>query len=702
MVARIILALSALPCLVAQTQENNPFFQEWKTPFQAPPFNEIKEEHFLPAFKEGMARQKQAVDAIINSTAKPNFKNTVEAYEWSGALIEGVSSVFYNLTGAETNEKLQAINRELAPMLSAHNDDLRLNEKLWQRVKTVWENRASEKLSAEQARLLERMYKSFSRAGAGLSDEAKEKMREINSELSSLSVKFGDNILAENNRFRLVIDSENDLAGLPDGLIALGAAAANAANLEGKWVYTLQGPSIWPFLTHSENRDLRKKILEGYLSRGDKGDEFDTKAITSRIAALRVERANLLGYSTWADFILEENMAKDPKGVYGLLDLLWKPTMEKAREEMAEQQALADAQNDYIKIAPWDWRFYSEKVRKSKFDLDETELKPYFTVDKVRDGAFMAATKLYGITFHRRNDIPVYHPEVQAFEVKEKNGRHLGLFLADYHPRPGKRGGAWCSAYRGAKKDEKGKQITPIIVNVCNFTRPAGDAPALLTLDEVRTLFHEFGHALHSLFYIGSYRGTAGTPRDFVELPSQVMEHWATEPQVLKMYARHWKTGETMPDALIEKIQVADKFGNGFIKGEYLAASLLDMDWHTLTEAKELDVTAFERQSLEKMGVLKEIPPRYRTTYFNHIWASGYSAGYYAYIWAAVLDSDSYQAFKEAGDIFDQKTADRFRKEILSRGGIQDGAILYKNFRGRDPKVEALLDDLGLRAVERP
>ncbi|MDR1842096.1 MAG: M3 family metallopeptidase [Holophagales bacterium] len=697
MVTRVFLALAAIPCLVAQAQERNPFLQEWKTPFQAPPFNEIKEEHFLPAFKEGMARQKQAVDAIINSNAKPTFKNTIEAYEWSSPLLERVGSVFSNLAGAETNEKLQAINRELAPMLSAHNDDLRLNEKLWQRVKVVWENRSSEKLNAEQSRLLERTYKSFTRAGAGLSDEAKEKMREINSELSSLSVKFGDNILAENNRFRLVIDSEKDLAGLPEGLIAQGAAAAKAAGLEGKWVYTLQGPSIWPFLTYSENREFRKKILEGYLSRGDKGDEYDNKAITSRIAALRVARANLLGYKTWADFILEENMAKDPKGVYGLLELLWKPAMEKAREELAEQQALADAQNDYIKIAPWDWRFYSEKVRKSKFDMDESELKPYFAIDKARDGAFMVAAKLYGITFHRRNDIPVYHQEVQAFEVKEKNGRHLGLFLVDFHPRPGKRGGAWCSAYRGAKKDEKGKQITPVIVNVCNFTRPVGDAPALLTLDEVRTLFHEFGHALHSLFYAGSYRGIAGTPRDFVELPSQIMEHWATEPQVLKTYARHWKTGEVMPDAQIEKIQAADKFGNGFIKGEYLAASLLDMDWHTLTEARELDVTAFEKQSLEKMGVLREIPPRYRTTYFNHIWASGYSAGYYAYIWAAVLDSDAYQAFKEAGDIFDQKTADRFRKEILSRGGVQDGATLYKNFRGRDPKVEALLDDLGLR-----
>jgi len=698
MVTRVFLALAALPCLVAQAQESNPFFQEWKTPFQAPPFHEIKEEHFLPAFKEAMARQKRAVDAIINNTAKPNFKNTIEAYEWSSPLLESVSSVFYNLVGAETNEKLQAINRELAPMLSAHNDDLRLNEQLWQRVKAVWDNRASEKLNAEQSRLLERTYKSFVRAGAGLSDEAKEKTRKINSELSSLSVKFGENILAENNRFRLVIDNEGDLAGLPEGLIALGTTTAKAANLEGKWVYTLQGPSIWPFLTYSENRELRKKILEGYLSRGDKGDDYDNKKITSRIAALRVERANLLGYKTWADFVLEENMAKDPKGVYGLLDLLWKPTMEKAREELAEQQALADAQNDYIKIAPWDWRFYTEKVRKSKFDLDESEIKPYFAIDKVlRDGAFMVATKLFGITFHQRNDIPVYHPEAQAFEVKEKNGRHLGVFLVDFHPRPGKRGGAWCSAYRGAKKDEKGKQVTPIIVNVCNFTRPVGNAPALLTADEVRTLFHEFGHALHSLFYAGSYRGIAGTPRDFVELPSQIMEHWATEPQVLKAYARHWKTGEVMPDALIEKIQNAGKFGNGFIKGEYLAASFLDMDWHTLTEAKELDATAFEKQSLAKMGVIKEIPPRYRTTYFNHIWASGYSAGYYAYIWSAVLDSDAYLAFKETGNIFDQKTADKFRKEILSRGNMQDGATLYRNFRGRDPKVEALLDDLGLR-----
>jgi len=697
MFPKIFFALTALPCLVAQSQESNPFFQDWKTPFQVPPFQEIKVEHFLPAFKEGMARQQKEVDAIVNNSAAPTFKNTVEAYERSGSFLERVSAVFGNLSSAETNTQIQALNRELAPMLSSHSDDLRLNEKLWSRVKTVWEKRANEKLNAEQAKLLERTYKSFVRAGSDLSPAAKEKMRKINSELSSLSVRFGDNLLKENNAFRVVIDKREDLAGLPEGLIAQGATDAKAANLDGKWVYTLQAPSIWPFLTYCENRELRKRILEGYLTRCDKGDEFDNKAIVSKIAALRVEKANLLGYKTWADFILEENMAKDSKGVYGLLNMLWKPTIEKARQELVEQQAVADAENSYIKIAPWDWYFYSEKVKKSKFDLDESELKPYFAIDKVRDGAFQVANRLYGITFHLRKDIPVYNPEVQAFEVKEKDGRHLGVFLVDFHPRPGKRGGAWCSAYRGARKDEKGKSVAPVIVNVCNFTRPVGDAPALLTLDEVSTLFHEFGHALHSLFYVGSYRGTAGTPRDFVELPSQIMENWATEPQVLKMYARHWKTGEVMPDALIDKIQKAGKFGNGFIKGEYLAASFLDMDWHTLLEPKEVDVAAFEKNSLQKMGLIKEIPPRYRTTYFNHIWASGYSAGYYAYIWSAVLDSDAFQAFKETGNLFDQKTADKFRREVLSRGGIQDGDSLYKNFRGRDPNEEALLNKLGLK-----
>jgi len=697
MTPRICLALAAMPCLVAQAQESNPFFQEWKTPFQVPPFSEIKEEHFLSAFKEGMERQKKEVADIINSKAAPNFKNTIEAYDRSGAFLQRVSSVFGNLSSANTNEKLQAINRELAPMLSAHSDDMRLNDDLWKRVKALWDGRDKEKMNAEQAKLLERTYKAFVRSGAGLGSEAKEKMKKINAELSTLTVKFGDNLLKETNGFRLVIDRREDLKGLTDGLIAQGAADAKAAGLDGKWVYTLQAPSIWPFLAQSENREFRKKMLDAYLTRCDKNDEFDNKKIASRIAALRVERAKLLGYSTWADFILEENMAKNPKGVYELLDMLWKPVMAKARVELAEQQAIADAAGDYIKIAPWDWYFYSEKVRKAKYDLDESELKPYFAIDKVRDGVFQVATKLYGITFHPRKDIPVYHPEVQAFEVKEKNGRHLGVFLADYHPRPGKRGGAWCSTYRGAQKDEKGKQIAPIVVNVCNFSRPAGDAPALLTSEEVETMFHEFGHALHSFFYAGSYRGNAGTPRDFVELPSQVMEHWATEPEVLKMYARHWKTGETMPDALIAKLNNAGKFGQGFGRGEYLAACYLDMDWHTLTNAKEVDAASFEKQSIEKMGLPKEIPPRYRTTYFNHIWASGYSAGYYAYIWSAVLDSDTFQAFKETGNIFDQATADKFRKEILSRGGIQDGDVLYKNFRGRGPKVDALLDDLGLK-----
>jgi peptidyl-dipeptidase Dcp len=693
----VFLALAALPCFAAQTQQDaNPFLQEWKTPFQAPPFQEIKEDHFMPAFREGMARQKKEVDAIIGAPAKPTFKNTIEAYERSGALLEQVSSVFYNLVGADTNERLQAINRELAPLLSVHNDDLRLNEKLWLRVKAVWEKRAKESLGAEQARLLERTYKAFVRAGAALSPESKERMRGINGELSSLSVRFGDNLLKETNGFRIVIESEEDLAGLSEDLRAQGAANAKAAGLEDRWAYTLQAPSIWPFLTYSENRGLREKMLAAYLTRCDKGNEFDNNRIARRMAALRVERANLLGYGTWADFVLEENMAKNPKGVYALLDLLWKPTMAKARQELVDMQAIVDSEGGGFKIEPWDWYFYTEKDKKTKFDLDESELQPYFALDKVRDGAFLVANRLYGITFHRRFDIPAYNNEVQAFEVKEKDGSHLGVFLADYHPRPGKRGGAWCSAYRGARADEKGGRVAPIIVNVCNFTRPVGDAPAMLTSDEVRTLFHEFGHALHSLFYEGSYRGTAGTPRDFVELPSQVMENWATEPQVLKMYAMHHITGEAMPDGLIDKIQAAGKFGNGFIKGEYLAASYLDMDWHTLADPKEANAAGFEAKSLEKMGIIREIPPRYRTPYFNHIWASGYSAGYYAYIWSAVLDSDAFQAFKETGDLFSPKVADRFRREVLSRGGTKDGADLYRGFRGRDPKVDALLDRLGL------
>jgi peptidyl-dipeptidase Dcp len=689
----LLSALLALPLLAAPdpAQATNPFFQTWKTPFGVPPFAEIKEAHFMPAFKEGMARHKAEITAIAESKDKPTFKNTVEAMEQSGAFMEPVRAVFGTLSGAETNANLQAINRELSPLRSAHRDDINFNEKLWLRVKAVWENRAKEKLSAQQFRLLEDTYKGFVRAGANLGPELKERMRAINAEQSKLGVQFGDKMLKATKDYELLIEKPADLAGLPEGARNAAAAAAKKVGKDGKWLFTLDGPSIWPFLQYAENRDLRRQILTAYTERCN-GGELDTRAIASRIATLRTEKAKLLGYATWAHFILEENMAKDPTGVYGLLDQLWQPALAVAKKDRADLQALLDKDLPGIKLQAWDWRFYEEKVRKARFALDEEALKPYFALDAVREGAFRVAGKLYGITFTELKDMPTYSNEVKVFEVKEQDGRHLGIFYTDFHPRPGKRGGAWCGRLRSGHGT-----IRPIVTNVCNFTRPSGDKPALLTPDEVETLFHEFGHALHGFFYAGQYRGLGGAPRDFVELPSQIMENWAMEPEVLKTYAKHYKTGETIPDALIQKIEKAGTYGQGFKTVEYLAASLLDMAWHTQTEPKAQDAMAFEKATFEKLGLIPEIHPRYHTPYFNHIWNSGYSAGYYAYIWSEVLDSDAFQAFKEKGNLFDPATAKAFRKEVLAKGNTADPAKLYRTFRGRDPKVEPLLVKRGLK-----
>lgn len=678
--------LVAAVSLCAQAQTANPFFAEWKTPFGVPPFAEIKEEHFLPAFKEGMARQKAEVAAIADSSEAPSFGNTVEALERSGQFLERVSLVFGALSGAETNPRLQAINRELAPLRAAHYDEVNLDGKLWLRVKAVWEKRQG--LDPEQLRLLEDRRRGFLRAGADLDEAGKARMRALNAELSRLGVQFGDRMLKATKDFKLTLDKPADLAGLPQGV-------RDAAARGGAWVFTLDGPSIWPFLQYAENRDLRRQLLTGYLERCRAG-ETDTRGIAGRVAALRVQKARLLGYATWADYILEENMAKTPAGAYGLMKPVWTAALAKAKEERAELQAAMAKDLPGARLEAWDWRYYQEKVRRAKYDLDESAMKAYFSLDSVRGGAFGLATRLYGVTFTEVKDVPVYHPEVRVFEVKEQDGRHLGLLYTDYHPRPGKRGGAWCGSLRPGRDNH---QVHAIATNVANLSRPSGDAPALLTPDEVRTLFHEFGHALHGLFYAGRYRGLGGAPRDFVELPSQIMENWAMEPEVLKTYARHWKTGEVIPAALGDRIKKSRTFGEGFATTEYMAAALLDMDWHTLSDDTPRDADAFEKASMEKWGLLPEIPLRYRTPFFNHIWGggNGYSAGYYAYIWSAVLDSDAFLAFKEKGNLYDPATAKAFRAKVLDRGQTADPAQLYRDFRGRDPRVDALLEKRGLR-----
>lgn len=684
------------PPAAAPAPAANPFFEQWKTPFAMPPFDKIKAEHYLPAFDEAIRQRKAEIAAIDARKEAPSFADTIEALDRGGQLLEKVSSVFYSLSSADTNEQLQAIARQVSPKLAALRDDEALDAALFARVKAVWEQRAALKLDRERSKLLEETYKGFVRGGANLPPEKQTRLRAVNQELATLGVKFGDNLLKETNAFRLVIDKEADLAGLPPAVVAAAADAAKAAGQPGKWVFTLQAPSIWPFETFAANRELRRKLLEAYISRGDHDDAFDNKKVLSRIAALRAERANLLGYKTHADYILDENMAKTPAKVYDLLDQLWKPAIEVAKDEAAALQARIKAEGGDFKLEPWDWRYYAEKERKARYDLDDAALRPYFPLDQVRAGAFYAANRLYGVTFKERTDLPKYNPEVRTFEVRDKDGSFLGVYTADYHPRPGKRGGAWCGRLRGQRFVD-GKDVRPIVTNVLNFTRPTQDAPALLSLEEVHTLFHEFGHALQGLFSKIHYGALDDMPRDFVELPSQIMEHWALQPEVLKVYAKHWKTGEPIPAELVEKIKKAGQFNQGFDTVEYLAASILDMDWHTIPAGEEPDAAAFERKSLERMGLIPEIVVRYRSPYFNHIFGggSGYSAGYYSYIWADVLVCDAFKAFEEKG-IFDQKTAASFRRNILEKPGTEEAMELYKRFRGREPSVQPLLEDRGL------
>jgi peptidyl-dipeptidase Dcp len=690
-------AAFVLAAVAARAKPQNPLLGEWKTPFGAPPFAEIKEDHYLPALKEGMARHRREVQAIAKRAAAPTFANTLEALDASGEVLERVHMAFSAVRGAETNDRLQAIAREVAPLLSKHADDIYLDEKLFKRVKAVFDARAKLTLAPDQLRLLEKTYRDFVRGGALLGPPQKERFRAINQELSVLQVKFTDNVLKETNAFKLVIEKRADLAGLPPGVVAAAAQAAKAAGQEGKWVFTLQAPSIGPFLQYARNRELRRRIFEAYVTRCDHGDAADNKQNIARIAALRAERAKLLGYATYADFVLEETMAKTPAGVHGLLDQIWPPALRNAKREVAALQALIDAEKGGFKLQPWDWAYYAEKLRKAKYDLDEEALRPYFPLERVKAGVFDVARRLYGITLRELNGVPTWHPEVKAYEVREADGAHVGVILVDYHPRAGKRPGAWMS-YLRKPWTKGGKRVAPIVFNVGNFSRPTADRPALLSPEEVRTLFHEFGHALHGLLTKCRYRSQSGTSvyRDFVELPSQIMENWAMEPAVLRTYARHWKTGAVIPDTVIAKLEQTKVFNQGFKTVELTAAALLDLDWHTLKEAKAPDTAAFERQSLKKMGLIPEIVVRYRSTYFAHV-VGGYAAGYYSYLWSAVLDADAFEAFKEKGDLFDPGTARAFRANILEKGGSEEAMDLYRRFRGRAPRVEPLLKRRGLK-----
>jgi peptidyl-dipeptidase Dcp len=695
----VMVMASACQTKTKTTEGMNPFFTEYETPFQTPPFDIIKVEHYMPAFEKGMQEQVEEIDAIVNNTEKPSFENTILAYDRSGELLDKVSSVFYNVYGTDKTDEMQEIAKVLAETLTKHSDNISMNMGLFKKVKAVYEQRDAMNLTAAQKRVTEKYYNDFVRNGADLSAEDQAKLKKLNEELSILQLQFGENQLKEtNDNFQLVIDNEADLSGLPEGVVSAAAEAAKAKEMEGKWLFTLQKPSLIPFLQYADNRDLREQIYRGYFMRGNNDNEFDNKEIARKMAMLRSERVKLLGFETHADYAIATNMAQTPENVDEFLMGLWEPALKVAKQELKEMQQIIDREGGKFELQSWDWWYYAEKLRKEKYDLDESEITPYFQLENVRDGMFWVANQLYGITFTGVDNIQVYNPATEVFEVKEANGDHIGLLYLDYHPRSSKRPGAWQTSFRESITKD-GKKISPLVSLVCNFTAPTGDMPALLTFDEVSTLFHEFGHGLHALFTSGEYSRTAGVvPQDYVELPSQVMENWAAEPQVMRHYARHYKTGEVIPDNLIEKIQKSGHFNQGFVTVEYLAASLLDLNWHNLKAGEMVDNTVdFEKAAMDKIGLIDEIIPRYRSTYFGHIFSSDYyAAGYYVYIWAAVLDSDAFDAFKQSGDIFNKELAAKFRQHCLSECGDDEGMVQYRKFRGQDPSLQPLLNKRGL------
>jgi peptidyl-dipeptidase Dcp len=698
----LILTLTGITMITCKTNEPatvmnaNPFFEKYNTPYNVPAFDKIKVAHFKPAFLEGIKQQEKEIDAIASNTQKATFENTILAMENSGKLLSEVSTVFFNLSSANTNAEIQKIAQEVSPLLAAHSDNINLNEKLFQKVNSLWQSKNQLNLGTEEAKLLENAYKRFARNGAKLDENAKNRLRQINAELSLLSVNFGQNILVDTNGFEMLIDKKDDLIGLPESIVQAAAETAKSKGHDGKWLFTIHNSSVMPFLQYSANRALREKMYKAYKNRGNNGGANDNNENAIKLANLRLEKAQILGYETFAHYALEETMAKTPEKVTSFLEDLWKPSLAKANEEIAEIKTMMNKDGISGDVQPWDYSFYSEKIRKAKFDLDEQELAPYFSIEGVREGIFMVTNKLWGLKFKQITNVPVYHPDVTSWEVMEADGTHLGVLFMDMHPRSSKRGGAWMTSYRPQTMKD-GKRIAPVISIVCNFTKPTSTTPALLTFDEVTTFFHEFGHALHGLLSNVKYKSLAGTSvsRDFVELPSQVMENWAADPVVLKMYAKHYKTGAVIPDELIEKLEKAATFGQGFATTEYLASSLLDMDYHSITAPISGKATDYEANSMKKYGLTSAITPRHSSTHFSHVFSGGYSAGYYSYIWSGVLDTDAFDQFKKT-DLFSQEKAKSFRNNILSKGGTEDPMVLYKRFRGSEPSIEPLLKKRGL------
>ena len=684
-----VMAMSLLAC-----NQTNPLLEQPNTPFGVPAFDKVKIEHYLPAFEEAIRQNKAEIDAIVNNEDAPTFENTIVALDRSGLLLDRVTGVFFNVLEADGNDEMNAIAEQVSPMLSELSNGIILNDALFQRVKAVYDEREQLGLNAEQMRLVTQTYKAFADNGANLPEDKKERLKEINQELSLLSLKFGNNVVAETNSddVKRFITDEALLAGLPESAKAAAAEEAEAAGHPGEWLFTPKRTSFTPVLQYCENRELRKQLLMDYTTRGNHDNENDNKAVIIREMELRIERAKLFGYDNPADYILADCMAKNHQTVDAFLASVWAPSLEAAKREAAELQALLEQDLPGEKLQPWDWWFYAEKLRKAKYDLDEEELKPYFELNNVRKGAFGVATKLYGLQFEKLENMPVYNPEVEVFKVTEADGSLVGILYTDYFPRAGKRPGAWMNNILPQYIDAEGVDHRPVIINVGNFNKPTAGNPSLLSMDDVETLFHEFGHALHGLLSKAHYKSLSGTntPRDFVELPSQFMENYAYEPEVLKTYAFHYETGEVIPDELIEKINKASAFNQGFVTTELLSASILDMDFHELTSAEGLDVNAFEAESLKKMGMIDEIIVRYRPTFYNHIFTTGYEAGYYSYTWSAVLDADAFAAFKETGDLFEAETAKRFR-HLLEQGGTRDAQELYLEFRGKEADPKYLL-----------
>ena len=694
-----ILIATAMTCLVCScgqkaAEGENPFLTEFQTPYGTPDFNRIKAEHYEPAFLAGIDQQNKEIKSIVENADEPTFENTIVALDNSGEILARVSGVFFALSEADTNEQLMELETKFASMLSEHNDNIYLNQDLYKRVAAVHDGEAEGKiqLTTEQHYLLDKYYKRFVRSGAALDAEKQARLREINKELSTLTIEFGNHVLADNNAYLLVVDDEKDLEGLPDAVVEGAAQEAKAHGKDGKWVFTLQESSRLPLLQYAKNRDLRKDIYLAYTNLGNHNDANDNKELLKRILTLRLEKARLMGYNNYAEYQLAENMAKTPKNALDLLYNLWGYSVKSARQEAAQLQAIMDREGKGEKLEAWDWWYYAEKLRQEKYNLNKDEIKPYFSQDDVHNGLCYVVNKLYGITLTPTDSISVYNPDVKTYIVNDADGSLLGVFYSDYMPRASKRSGAWMSNFREASAD-----VRPLIYNVASFTKAAGDLPSLLTLDEARTMFHEFGHALHGLLTRCQYKGISGTSvaQDFVELPSQIMEHWAMAPEVMKVYAKHYKTREPISDDLIAKIENQSHFNQGFMTTELLAAAILDMELHCLTSTDSLNVIDFEKQLMDRIGLIPQIAPRYRVTYFNHI-MGGYDAGYYSYLWAERLDTDAFEAFKEHG-LFDQATATSFRRNILEKGGSDDPMKLYVAFRGAEPSLEPLLETRGLK-----